>query len=247
MKNILVVGKGGVGKTTVSAVIATVLPQGSLVVDGDPEMTLHDSLFGGELEITPLSTLMDELDLSPAALRSLDMSLGEYVKGRAVQENVILPVSIVGNPMNYIVMGRDESEGCYCSVNNALRKFLDTVSYPYRLIDCPAGSEHVSRNRVAKIDTLVGVANDKKSQRILLSILSKLTVRPRQIIYVHNRFTADVEQTFLDVLHNYSDTVSFVYAPNRNDLESIENDGGVNNHTGSFSTLRDYFEATIAS
>jgi CO dehydrogenase maturation factor len=56
-----------------------------------------------------------------------------------------------------LTMGRPEGPGCYCAVNNMLRKFLDKLSsqYHYIVIDNEAGMEHLSRRTTNNVDLLL--------------------------------------------------------------------------------------------
>jgi len=58
-------------------------------------------------------------------------------------------------------MGRGEGPGCYCPVNNMLRRFLDILAknYPFVVIDNEAGMEHLSRRILQRIDALLIVSD----------------------------------------------------------------------------------------
>jgi len=62
---------------------------------------------------------------------------------------------------DFLVMGRPEGPGCYCYANNALRDSIAQLSssYPYHVIDCEAGLEHISRRTLLSIDWLVTVSD----------------------------------------------------------------------------------------
>ncbi len=51
--------------------------------------------------------------------------------------------------------------GCYCFINNILRKYLETLgkNYPYVVIDNEAGLEHLSRRTTDDVDYLLVVAD----------------------------------------------------------------------------------------
>ena len=60
-----------------------------------------------------------------------------------------------------MVMGRPEGPGCYCYINNMLRKYLESLgkNYPFVVIDNEAGLEHLSRRTAQAIDSLVLVSD----------------------------------------------------------------------------------------
>ena len=63
--------------------------------------------------------------------------------------------------VDLITMGRGEGPGCYCFINNLLRKFADELSGAYRwmVMDNEAGLEHLSRRTASRIDHLLVVVN----------------------------------------------------------------------------------------
>jgi CO dehydrogenase maturation factor len=66
-----------------------------------------------------------------------------------------------GKDVDLVTMGRGEGPGCYCYVNNLLRRSLSrlAVGYPATVVDNEAGMEHLSRRNLRRIDHLVVVAD----------------------------------------------------------------------------------------
>jgi CO dehydrogenase maturation factor len=152
---IAVVGKGGVGKTTVTALLLRRLLEANetpvLCIDADPS-----SCLGSALGIPVERTLADEREsLREAKDRPPSMSQAEWlelkVQGALVEEN----------GFDLLTMGRPEGPGCYCFVNNLIRDHLDRLGKGYRhvLLDCEAGLEHLSRRTAGRPDVLVCVTS----------------------------------------------------------------------------------------
>ena len=168
---IAVSGKGGVGKSTFSALlIRTLRDRGSgavLAVDADPNSCLPEYL-GLEVDTTVggirEDTLRNIADI-PAG-----MTKERYLKFR-MQECLVESSGI-----DLIVMGRQEGPGCYCYVNNLLRDHGDSLyrNYRYIVIDNEAGMEHLSRRTAGKIDSLLIVSD-------LSSAALKAAVRIREL------------------------------------------------------------------
>jgi len=136
-----VAGKGGVGKTTFSALMLRELCKNDkaiLTIDADPNYNLGESI-GIEVERT-IGALREELmrtkDDLPAGVSKQELI--EYQIRIALQEE---------DCFDLLTMGRQEGPGCYCYINNVLRSFIDALSskYDYVLIDNEAGLEHLSR------------------------------------------------------------------------------------------------------
>ena len=153
---IAVSGKGGVGKTTVAALLIKVLRDRNegpvFAVDADPNSCLADYL-GLTVEETVGSmreeTLKNISEIPPG------MTKERWISYR-MQECLVESTGI-----DLIVMGRPEGPGCYCYVNNLLRQYEHSMysNYRYTVIDNEAGMEHLSRRTTQKIDYLLIVSD----------------------------------------------------------------------------------------
>jgi CO dehydrogenase maturation factor len=151
---VAVIGKGGVGKTTVSALLLRRLLESRqtpvLAIDADPSNCLGPAL--GAAVGRTLADMREELreDGRPSS-----MSAGEWLALRAEE------AMVESNGFDLLTMGRPEGKGCYCYVNNLIRDHLDRLSRAYRhvLLDCEAGLEHLSRRTSGRPDILVCVTN----------------------------------------------------------------------------------------
>lgn len=150
---IAVAGKGGVGKTTCSALLLRALAASGvrplLAVDGDPNANLH--LLLGIPAAKELGTLREELLAAPAGATSREALLEAAVQQRVAE----------GRDVDLVTMGRGEGPGCYCYVNSLLRQSLSRLAGGYEavVVDNEAGMEHLSRRNLRRIDHLVLVAD----------------------------------------------------------------------------------------
>jgi CO dehydrogenase maturation factor len=168
---IAVVGKGGVGKTTVTALLVRRLLDARhvplLVVDADPSNCL-----GPALGLAVDRTLADLRDgMRDAPDRPVSMSQAEWLAIRSEE------ALIENSGFDLLTMGHPEGAGCYCFVNNVIRDYLDRLTRSYRhvIVDCEAGLEHLSRRTAGKPDRLVCVVGRAKA--------SAETVRRALVIY----------------------------------------------------------------
>jgi len=153
---IAIAGKGGTGKTTLSAMLVRTLIDRDLTpvlaVDADPNANLGDALgieidrSIGELQAETLKTVND----LPAGV-PLSRHL-EYELHQAIAE---------GEGFDLLSMGHGEGPGCYCAVNHILRRYLETLrrSYQCTILDNEAGMEHLSRRVSHGIDVLLVVSD----------------------------------------------------------------------------------------
>ncbi len=149
---IAVAGKGGVGKTTISAMLVQYLlkiDKPVLAVDADPNSNLNAAL-GMEYEET-IADIREEVKKQTPGNFSKSEFFGLRLE-EALSE---------GNGFDLLVMGRPEGPGCYCAVNNILRNYLLRISKKYKfvVIDNEAGMEHLSRRTAADVDLLLLVSD----------------------------------------------------------------------------------------
>jgi CO dehydrogenase maturation factor len=168
---VAVAGKGGVGKTTVAALlIRSLLARGLkplLAVDADPSICLYQKL-GVEAGRTLGQIREDTLRLkqgAPAGLAKRDL-LEMEVQSAVVE----------GTGFDLLTMGRQEGAGCYCAVNNLLRSFVDGLGGAYKtiVIDNEAGMEHLSRRTNAGVDVMLFVCQPTRSSARAVAGLKEL-------------------------------------------------------------------------
>jgi len=149
---VAVAGKGGVGKTTVSAMLVQYLlkiDKPVLAVDADPNSNLNVVL-GLKYEET-IADIREEVKKQTPESFSKSEFFGLRLEEALVE----------GDGFDLLVMGRPEGPGCYCAVNNILREYLAKISKKYKfvIIDNEAGMEHLSRRTAADIDLLLLVSD----------------------------------------------------------------------------------------
>jgi CO dehydrogenase maturation factor len=153
---IAVAGKGGVGKTTVSALLIMALHESTgkvvMAVDADPNSNLGEKL-GIRVERT-IGELREDL------LRNVDSLPPGQSKQEYIEYQMRL-ATVEGEGFDLLSMGRPEGPGCYCYINNILRTFLDLAMdrYDYVVIDNEAGMEHLSRRTTMNMDVLAIVTD----------------------------------------------------------------------------------------
>ena len=168
---VAVAGKGGVGKTTVAAlIIRSLLARGLkplLAVDADPSSGLYQKL-GVEAGRTLGQIREDSLHLKGGAPAG--------VAKRDLLEMEVQSAVVEGAGFDLLAMGRQEGAGCYCAVNNLLRTFVDGLGGAYKavVIDNEAGMEHLSRRTNAGVDVMLFVCQPTRSSARVVTGLKDL-------------------------------------------------------------------------
>jgi len=157
-KLIAITGKGGVGKTTISALlIKNLIDSGKtpvLAIDADPNSCL-DAALGVNVTDTVGRARED------ARSAKQNGSAGANISTRELLRLKIESALAEAKGFDLIAMGRPEGEGCYCYANNILKEVISEISssYPYVVLDNEAGLENLSRRIVQKVDLLVLVSD----------------------------------------------------------------------------------------
>jgi CO dehydrogenase maturation factor len=155
---IAVCGKGGVGKTSISAgLVRALMKRGSgrvLAIDADPAVGL-----AGALGVTVVKTvddirnkLIDRLESGVREDKRELISLLDYEVFDALVEK---------NSLAFLAIGRPETEGCYCQVNDILKDIIGSIAgnFDFVVIDGEAGIEQVNRRVMETVTHLVLVSD----------------------------------------------------------------------------------------
>lgn len=155
-KIILISGKGGTGKTTLTALLVKVMKEkrrGSiLAIDADPNANLAEALGLGISET--IADIVDKIKDSPNSVPK-GMSKDDFINYR------IQTCVTEAEGFDLLAMGRPEGAGCYCYVNNVLKNVIVKLikEYDYIIIDNAAGLEHLSRRLTDCADLFIIVTD----------------------------------------------------------------------------------------
>jgi CO dehydrogenase maturation factor len=202
LTTIAVAGKGGTGKTTISALLIRYLAEertGSvLAIDADPATNLHMVLGmdAGETVGSIREDMLDQVQTSGAMAGSMPggMSKHEYLDYQvqmALEE---------GDRVDLLVMGRPEGPGCYCAANQMLRVIVDRLGkqYDYMVIDNEAGMEHLSRRTTRDVDVLLLVTDPTQrglvTAKYMADMVPELDIGVGHIYLVVNRLRGDMPE-----------------------------------------------------
>src|SRR5208337_1672860 len=146
-----VAGKGGVGKTSIAALMIKALIDGGqiplLAIDADSNSNLHEVL--GIREPRSVGCVRED------TRKMGDEVSGGMTKDRFMEYQIQACLEETKN-LDFISMGRPEGPGCYCMANNILREIIArlTSNYSIVVIDNEAGMEHLSRRTEEEVDHL---------------------------------------------------------------------------------------------
>jgi CO dehydrogenase maturation factor len=186
---IAVCGKGGVGKTSISALLTKILVEkGSkkvLAIDADPAMGLSYAL-GITVGKTVDDIRNDLIDRIKGGERGDEQELLtrlDYEIFEALEER---------DNLAFLAIGRPEDEGCYCQVNSLLKDIIReiTKNFDYVIIDGEAGIEQINRRVLELVTHLLLITDTSAKGRNVAAILEQVarrTISFQKVALLFNR------------------------------------------------------------
>ncbi|MBQ3007739.1 MAG: AAA family ATPase [Clostridia bacterium] len=166
-------GKGGVGKTSISAAIVKLLVQAYpdkkiLAIDADPAVGLSTAL-GIDVKMT-IDDIRKEIveTVEDGQTRAAIELLGDA-------RYKIFDALFETDGFAFIAVGRPESAGCYCKINSYLKEVISILSneFDFVVIDGEAGIEQINRRVMEKVTHLLLITDaSKKGTQVISTIKS---------------------------------------------------------------------------
>lgn len=201
VKVIALCGKGGVGKTSLSASIVKILtanPENKvLAIDADPAVGLASAL-----GITVKKTVDDirndlirRVEVRESEDKAEMVSRLDYEMFSALEED---------NNLAFLAIGRPEKEGCYCQVNHILKDIITSMAdnFDYVVIDGEAGVEQVNRRVMERVSHLVLVSDaSAKGLNVVKTIkeVSDAAIEYERVGLILNRLRGEEERDKLTI------------------------------------------------
>lgn len=157
-KTIALCGKGGVGKTSVSALMVKNLTQRKdikvLAIDADPAIGLCTAL-GIQIKKTVddiRNDLINSIRKGASQDKAATLSRLDYELFDALTQF---------KNIAFLAIGRPESEGCFCKVNSLLKDIIQELAknFDVVLIDGEAGVEQINRRVMKTVDHLIMISD----------------------------------------------------------------------------------------
>ena len=200
-KIIAVAGKGGVGKTSLAAVMVKALAEKHpgkriLAIDADPAVGLSTAL-----DIDVKMTIDDIRRKVVSSVEDGDTRTAMELLGEAKYN--IFDAMTEGDVFSFIAVGRPESAGCYCKINSYLRDIISIVAdnFDYVVIDGEAGIEQINRRVMEKVTHLVLVSDmSRKGLNVVQTIkqVADNLVMYEKIGVIINRIPNEDAKKYID-------------------------------------------------
>jgi CO dehydrogenase maturation factor len=202
---IAVSGKGGVGKSTVSAALALLLARRGervLALDADPDANFANALgYGGEPAIVPISK---QIELIEERTGSKTNEYGKIFKLNPEVSDVADRFATCINGVDLLVLGAADfgGGGCACP-ENAFMKALVTDLVLYRnetlIMDMEAGVEHLGRATASGVDVMLVVAEPGQRSIDCAKTVARMgaEIGIKKFVYVGNKVQSEKDEAFI--------------------------------------------------
>ncbi|MBC8208529.1 MAG: AAA family ATPase [Desulfobulbaceae bacterium] len=200
---IAISGKGGVGKTTIMALLGKEFKEAGhevLIIDADPSPHMAQTLGVKDIEkIRPIAEMTSML-----AERAGKTEGSPFYNINPQVNDLLKDFMIEHDGLRLMVLGAIQTgdKGCACPESNVLRRMLTKLLLTpdqVVLLDMEAGVEHLGRGTIAGIDhLLIVVIPSRSSIRTALKV-KKLAedVHIPRISFVGNLIEEDDDRAFL--------------------------------------------------
>lgn len=217
---IAVGGKGGVGKTTLTALIARTIAALDkdikvIAIDADPVANLASGLGIDETEpITPVSELSDLIAERTGAKPG---TMGGFFTLNPKVDDIPDRFSIEKDGVRLLVMGtvQQGGSGCICpesTILKALMNHLVLARNEVVVMDMEAGVEHLGRATSGSVDALVVVVNPGRRSRVAADKIRKLgqDIGIKKILVLGNRVRSEEDKALIEETMSDYEILGFI-------------------------------------
>jgi CO dehydrogenase maturation factor len=200
---IAISGKGGVGKTTIMALLANQFKKTGkevLIIDADPSPHMAQTI--GIKDIGKIKPIADMTEL--LVERSGKVKGSPFYQVNPMVDDLLQKFMIEQDGLRLMILGSIQTAegGCACPENTVLKRMLTKLLLsPAQvvLLDMEAGVEHLGRGTIAGVDHLLIVVIPSKSSVRTAQKIKKLAVDSGipKISFVGNLVQDEDDESFL--------------------------------------------------
>lgn len=204
---IAISGKGGVGKTTISANLAKLFAlkgYNVYAVDADPDSSLGLSLGISEDELSRIKPIIEMEELIGEIAGE-----GAFYTLNPLVNDIADKFSINLSGIKFLRMGGIKQGGsaCYCRENTFLRAVVNSLLLDTKdvvILDMGAGIEHLTRGTAQGVDMMLIVTEPGRSSVQTARIVEKLAkeVSVKAVKFIANKIRNEKEEIF--IMNNFN-------------------------------------------
>ncbi len=226
-------GKGGVGKTTFTSLIARCIADMDkdkrvIAIDADPVANLAAGL--GIPENEPITPVAELSDLIAERTGAQPGTMGGFFTLNPKVDDIPDRFSIEKDGVKLLVMGtvKTGGSGCICpesTILKALMNHLVLFRNEVVIMDMEAGVEHLGRATSGAVDALVIVVNPGKRSRVAAKKIQKLgrDIGIKEIVVLGNRIVSERDKEIIK--NSLSDFHILGFLPEMKEISKADRQG----------------------
>jgi CO dehydrogenase maturation factor len=205
---IAITGKGGVGKTTLAAVLSRLYAaEGKkvLAVDVDPDANLGLALGFTANEVSAITPVSKMEELIAERTGSPSDGMGKFFKINPKVDDIPDRFSKEKNGVHFLIMGTVETGGggCVCPEHVVLKRLISHLVVQRDevvVMDMEAGIEHLGRGTASMVDRFIVViepgARSVQTYHLVKKLAADLGVK--KVSVVANKVRAAKDEAFIE-------------------------------------------------
>ena len=204
---IAITGKGGVGKTTLSGLLARLYAAEGrkvLAVDADPDANLASALGISPEAAKKAVPLAEQADMIEERTGARPGSSAKVFSINPKVDDIPETYSVQHEGVRLLVVGksREAGSGCFCPENTLLRRLISHLILrrdEVVILDMEAGIEHLTRGTAGSVDAFIVVVEPgQRSLQTARQIESlALGLGVKQVFVVGNKIQRETDKEFV--------------------------------------------------
>lgn len=218
---IAVTGKGGVGKTTFSAILARLYAEENrtvLAADVDPDANLGLALGFSEEELDKITPISEMRNLVEERTGASAENFGKFFKMNPKVDDIPEKFSVKRNGVNLLIMGTVDTagSGCVCPEHIMLKRLISHLIIQNEdvvIMDMEAGLEHLGRGTAGNMEQFIVViepgARSIQTYKKVKQLATELGVK--QVGVVANKVRGEDDEKYIRERIPAEDLLGFIH------------------------------------